>query len=672
EAEADRRRQFFDDRIRKQQEAIDRMAELLIEKRVMMEQKMKDLRKERLDERRHALTSIHSDKVKVHGDNEKRVNSAHVMLASAIANTRMLEKEVRGKSRMQKAPPQTFHKKDGMMQVEQNNSGANSFDSGSLEVSGDRGSVTFKFPTSARKQSVAFKGLPFVENTHGADGIVLENNDPPIQLLHSMPRKPSVSLGTRDHTGSRQESAGSQYSAFKMEMDADDDVALDYRLLPKQKTVLYRGSAYKRQVQELAQIKAEYNPDLIPTAKRYDALKIKEAIHRKVNYDIRKTQSADPRLSNGYPTEALLRSYKQKYLTDRVVVVIKEKPSMKAKVEEIQNTVFQRLSQKKHMLVQASKNRKKASKYNFNERNSMSVTSGTGGARFSTVAMTDVKSGYDHPNPYDNFGEDDHEEQEEEEEEEEVETVVKVQEPAQEWNNPKSIALIKCVQEKVKEGRRGPKILTESPVKPTSKATANARASMPDTSCDRGKSASSTRSQSNAGTPRNIRSARLIRNTHWEEDESEIEDGLGDFGKDNPGNDLQNKSIVREQRATSAGGRVTFDMNKSTSANAVQAVNLQSNLGEIVVVSDSDGEGTFQTPMIFNDIPRPRDTYSTHQFKCEKWEPLRLSALDDFKKTIIPSCMKRPPRINDIAVAVEERISLPKIMRVWLTPDIDE
>ncbi|KAJ3075024.1 hypothetical protein HDU98_009468 [Podochytrium sp. JEL0797] len=56
----------------------------------------------------------------------------------------------------------------------------------------------------------------------------------------------------------------------------------------------------------------------------------------------------------------------------------------------------------------------------------------------------------------------------------------------------------------------------------------------------------------------------------------------------------------------------------------------------------------------------------------EKWEPLRLSALNDFRKTIIPTALKAGPRISDIAVAVEEKFSLPNLMRVWVTPEITD
>ncbi|KAI9344898.1 hypothetical protein BDR26DRAFT_917019 [Obelidium mucronatum] len=641
------------------------MAVLLDEKRVMMEQKVKDVRKTRLDERRMALTAIHSEKVKVRGD-EKRVRSAHVMLASTIADTRLIERELRGQSAVvhsranrSKAKPaatKTLHKMLSILPVD------------------SRRITEYGGEARSRKQSVAFKGIPpnstTSETQDASQGISLENASPPFR------RKSSAAFSTHGFDA-RRESSTSQSSNGKADFEGSGtNFVVQEPTGPPPKQKLYRGSAYKKQAQELAQIRVQCNADILPIAKRYDSSKIKEAVNGIVKHEPRKSHSADPRLSSSYPTDALLKSYKLKYLNDRAITIkIPKETAAMTQVEDIQNTVFQRLSQKKHMLVQATKNRKKASKFNFNDKHrasgtySTSVVSAGGGpgGRFSTVAVGDLD---ETSNGFGNF----EEEGESDDEEEEMEAATsKAPEPEQEWNNPKSIALFKVVAEKIKEGRRGPTILASLPERaktaPRISATKNPTKNGREISAasQRVKSANSSQS---ASSPRNIGSAQ----PKWDIDDDSQASLFYDRSFIEPTQAPQ--SHKKDPRVPSASTKVRFDIQRNSTPSNGQTENIASSkLSDLVQWNDLDESARNEddaptlTDFIRNTKPPLRDTFATHQFKSEKWEPLRMSALDDFRKTIIPTCMKQTPVIQEIAAAVEERISLPKIMRVWVNPD---
>ncbi|KAJ3066672.1 hypothetical protein HDU99_003768 [Rhizoclosmatium hyalinum] len=431
------------------------------------------------------------------------------------------------------------------------------------------------------------------------------------------------------------------------------------------KKALFKSSAYKRQVQELAQIKSDYNPQIIPVSRRYDSAKIKEAVNGVVD-NHRHTRSADP--NSEYASESIFRSFKIKY--DRAVTAerrLKEEKPILESIEDVQNDVFHRLSQKKHMLVQATKNRKKASKFRLTELGRPSIysvsSSATATGRFSTIDVADVRAttefqfgGPQKSESYDEyddfFGSDDSLD---------FSLGPKIPDPEEEWNTAEGRMLLGLVETRAKVGRRGPLILESLP-RPSKKESISRRGS----ASNAAQEATSKRTRkvsicpvAGNETPNNpVRVQKLFSantfNSLTEEQESVISRDSQYEGR---------KSSMK--RASSAGGRVKFELDKDFGVVAIPAAISES------IHEEFDEEIVLKSPPpSINPVNLiGLDSYeSPYQLKCEKWAPLTMSAVDDFRKTIIPTCIKTVPKIDEIASAVEEKIALPKLMRVWVNP----
>ncbi|KAJ3406917.1 hypothetical protein HDU80_010091 [Chytriomyces hyalinus] len=444
---------------------------------------------------------------------------------------------------------------------------------------------------------------------------------------------------------------------------------------PSKREPMFRGSAYRKQVQTAAEQRNEFTRTVIPVSKRYDprahaekdassvAPTRRQACSAYASYGGR---AATRRGDGGNECERGLTAQ----ATARTIAALKLKYEQQASdekvepepvsIDAVQNSVFQRLSQKKHMLVMAVKNRKRASKLKIAvplDRSSI-VTPPLPQRRMSSAhpvdASTDAFAAESSADMEDFFDED-------EEEDVTVESeqgTAPVVDDEEHWRDPKVVALLGIVNERVGDSRRGRAILAERP-------------KTVDATCSRRGGDVRTVEQ----PPRSISSAQDVNRTlpegsgqanSWQT--STTEEALSEEVNGTPPSSAPaSKSILRENRGASAGWRVTFEMSKSAPE--------PSNTNSADQNSRDNDQAEIQLP-----LPQPPCTRETATVENgykqigsnPKWQPLGLRALDDFRKTLLPSTMTRPAKINDIAVAVEERVSLPNIMRVWVTPDIKD
>ncbi|KAI8841013.1 hypothetical protein BJ741DRAFT_661711 [Chytriomyces cf. hyalinus JEL632] len=441
---------------------------------------------------------------------------------------------------------------------------------------------------------------------------------------------------------------------------------------PSKRQPMFRGSAYRKQVQTVAEQRNEFTRTIVPVSKRYDARAHAEQDASSAAPTRRQACSAyasyggraatrrgegGNECERGLTTARTIAALKLKYEQQTSDEKVEPEP---VSIDAVQNSVFQRLSQKKHMLVMAVKNRKRASKLKIAvplDRSSI-ITPPPPQRRMSSAhpvdASTDAFAAESSADMEDFFEED-------EEEDVTVESeqgTAKVVDDEEHWRDPKIVALLGIVNERVGDSRRGRAILAERP-----------------------KTVDATYSRRGADVrtveqpPRSISVAQDVTRTIPEgsgransRQTSATEEALSEeVNVTPPSSAPASKSILRENRGASAGWRVTFEMSKS----APEPSNTNS--------ADHNSRDNDQAEI---QLPLPQTTCTHETATVEKgykqmgsnpkWQPLGLRALDDFRKTLLPSTMTRPAKINDIAVAVEERVLLPNIMRVWVTPDIKD
>ncbi|KAJ3198649.1 hypothetical protein HDU82_001159 [Entophlyctis luteolus] len=117
-----------------------------------------------------------------------------------------------------------------------------------------------------------------------------------------------------------------------------------------------------------------------------------------------RSQSTNPAIIKAFHSEAGFRKFKEKYKNLDVDTPHEKEPQS---IGQVQNEIFHRLSQKKHMLVQAAKNRKNSMKYRFVEQDKRISLAPVVQARFSTVTMSDAHAFQEYvPHEYETAGPD--------------------------------------------------------------------------------------------------------------------------------------------------------------------------------------------------------------------------------------------------------------------------
>ncbi|KAJ3239636.1 hypothetical protein HDU81_005617 [Chytriomyces hyalinus] len=445
---------------------------------------------------------------------------------------------------------------------------------------------------------------------------------------------------------------------------------------PSKREPMFRGSAYRKQVQTLAEQRTEFTRTIVPVSKRYDprahaqhdassaAPPRRQACSAYASYGGRMAtrrgdNSESERGMTAQATARTIAALKLKYEQQTSDEKVEAEP---VSIDAVQNSVFQRLSQKKHMLVMAVKNRKRASKLKIAtplDRSSLGTPPPQ--RRMSSAhpveASTDTFAAESSSADLEDFFEED-------EEEDAVgvkseKGTVPVVDDEEHWRDPKIVALLGIVNERVGDSRRGRAILAE---RPKTVDAAYSRRGVDVRTVEQPPQSFSSAQAVNRAVPEGSGQANSRQTSASDEGSPEVV-----TGSTLPSSAPASKSILRENRGASAGWRVTFEMSKSAPE--------PSNTNSAEHSSRDSDQAETQLP-----LPQPSFTREAANMGngCKqmgtnrKWQPLGLRALDDFRKTLLPSTMTRPAKINDIAVAVEERVSLPNIMRVWVTPDIKD
>ncbi|KAI8610625.1 hypothetical protein BC830DRAFT_725227 [Chytriomyces sp. MP71] len=634
--DAEIRRGELADRCKQQHQQMDRMAVMLEKTRITRESELKQYRHELLACRKRALTALHSTKIHLtvrspqkesHPSSYPNSDPSLIVLAQAIGNTKFLEKGLKEQKQRAKIDFIKTTNLSCSQAVESIQTG--------LQREQDFEIVAEPFPTGTITQVA----VPKQQNLQ--QDLVKRN------------------FSATDH------SSRAPHNLTSM-------ACLCPNLLSKNigHRMLFKGSAYDQQVQEMAKLKKDFNPTIFPLSKRYIP-----------------SASAGPNWHSSSKSKHQLMFAEKKFshMTEKEVIALKEKYSIAAaadtKKEEllvrdhykacdcvsfnslfqfyeqsidlVQNTVFQRLSQKKHMLINAEKNRKKSRQFKLVDNTSFAHHP----ARFSTVNPYDLNlippDAFTSDTDFDAFDD-------EFAERPEIEVMQKKVITTEDGADGPNKAILSVVNEKVKNSRRGP-IMFEP-----KHCVASSVSEIYPLKVTNIKTYINALLQPNAQNYVTCKEFQLSDNFACNTN-STGSTPIQQLSLE----DIQHKSILRDWRLTSAGattggGHVTFSENSNNFLDPVLSTNL------LIQEQNEKLSNTTQQQVL------KQATFESHKLDVKpaiveqiKWQPLGISALGEFKKTIVPSSFLKPPKMNDIAAAVEERISLPKVMHLWVPPQFE-
>ncbi|KAJ3338707.1 hypothetical protein HDU83_007959, partial [Entophlyctis luteolus] len=341
--EMSEKRSFFDTHVRKQKEILDRTAVLLDEKRDAHLAEVENFRRVLGQQRRKFLTAIHAKTVKVH----------QVKVDKALENDESIEMPIASVliADLRFVEKQLKIRKQSTSQ-------------------GKVKQVSHQY--SSRVTSAQVKKLKEQLNDSSIDG------------LRSAESSEQMRAFSRAQSGDHTETKGRPASLIERKSVS----------APCSKSGKISGETPQSAIAQLIRPAT--------TEKAYRQIRLC-TVNTKQKSHFR-SQSTNPAIIKAFHSEAGFRKFKEKYKNLDVDTPHEKEPQS---IGQVQNEIFHRLSQKKHMLVQAAKNRKNSMKYRFVEQDKRISLAPVVQARFSTVTMSDAHAFQEYvPHEYETAGPD--------------------------------------------------------------------------------------------------------------------------------------------------------------------------------------------------------------------------------------------------------------------------